>query len=54
MSDNQPENARFREYQSTGAGANASSRSSYQLTASQAATYTVATIFPSWTPSYSQ
>ena len=54
MSDNQPENARFHEYQSTGSGANASSRSSYQLTASQAASYTVANIFPGWTPSYSQ
>ena len=54
MSDNQPENARFHEYQSTGAGANASSRSSYQLTASQAASYTIANIFPGWTPSYSQ
>ena len=54
MSDNQPQNARFREYQSTGAGANASARSSYQLSASQAASYTVANIFPGWTPSYSQ
>jgi len=54
MSDNQPENARFHEYQSTGAGANASARSRYQLTASQAASYTVATVLSGWTPSYSQ
>ena len=54
MSSNQPQNARFHEYQSTGAGANPASRSSYQLTASQAASYTIANIFPGWTPSYSQ
>ena len=54
MSDNQPQNARFHEYQSTGAGANASARSRYQLTASQAASYTVATVLSGWTPSYSQ
>jgi pectinesterase len=54
MSDNQPENARFHEYQSTGAGANASARPAYQLTSSQAASYTTATIFGGWTPSYSQ
>jgi pectinesterase len=54
MSDNQPENARFHEFQSTGSGANASARSMYQLTSSQAAAYTIANIFGSWTPSYSQ
>ena len=54
MSGNQPQNARFHEYQSTGAGANASARSSYQLSASQAASYTVATVLAGWTPSYSQ
>ncbi len=54
MSGNQPQDARFREYQSTGGGANATSRSSYQLTASQAASYTVATVLAGWTPSYSQ
>ena len=54
MSDNQPENARFHEYQSTGTGANASARPAYQLTASQAASYTIATVFGSWIPSYSQ
>jgi hypothetical protein len=54
MSGNQPQNARFHEYQSTGSGANAGSRSSYQLTASQAANYTLGTILGGWTPSYSQ
>jgi pectin methylesterase-like acyl-CoA thioesterase len=54
MSGNQPQSARFHEYGSTGSGANTSSRSSYQLSASQAASYTLATIFGSWTPTYSQ
>jgi hypothetical protein len=54
MSGNQPQNARLHEYQSTGSGANAGSRSSYQLSASQAANYTLATILGGWTPSYSQ
>ena len=54
MSGNQPESARFHEYDSTGSGANTSSRSSYQLSASQAASYTLATIFGTWTPTYSQ
>lgn len=55
MSGNSPANARFVEYQSTGAGANASGRNSYQMTASEAATYTIAKIFGgTWTPSYSQ
>jgi pectinesterase len=54
MSSNQPQDARFHEYQSTGSGANASARSSYQLSASQAASYTVANILAGWTPSYSQ
>ena len=55
MSGNDPANARFREYQSTGAGANASGRASYQMTASAAANYTIANIFGgAWTPSYSQ
>ena len=55
MSGNNPANARFREYQSTGAGANASGRASYQMTASDAAKYTIATIYGgAWTPSYSQ
>ena len=55
MSGNDPANARFSEYQSTGSGANASGRSSYQMTAAQAANYTIANIYGgSWTPSYSQ
>jgi len=54
MSGNEPQNARFHEYGSTGAGANAAGRASYQLTASQAASYTLANILGSWTPSYSQ
>ena len=54
MSGNDPQNARFHEYQSTGAGASTSSRSSYQLSASQAASYTLANILKGWTPSYSQ
>jgi pectin methylesterase-like acyl-CoA thioesterase len=54
MSGNDPANARFREYQSTGAGANASARSSYQMPASEAANYTVSKIYGgAWTPSYS-
>jgi pectin methylesterase-like acyl-CoA thioesterase len=54
MSSNDPKNARFHEYASTGSGANASARSSYQLSASQAANYTLATIFGGWTPTFSQ
>ena len=54
MSGNQPQNARLHEYGSTGSGANTASRSSYQLTASQAASYTLANILGSWTPTYSQ
>jgi pectinesterase len=55
MSGNDPANARFREYQSTGAGANAAGRAAYQMTATEAANYTIANIFGgAWTPSYSQ
>lgn len=54
MSGNPPQNARFHEYGSTGSGANTSARSSYQLSASQAASYTLANILGSWTPSYSK
>lgn len=54
MSGNSPASARFHEYGSTGSGANTSSRSSYQLTASQAASYTLANILAGWTPSYSK
>ena len=54
MSSNQPENARFHEYQSTGSAASTSGRSGYQLNATQAATYTLSKIFGTWTPTYSQ
>lgn len=54
MSGNDPANARFSEYQSSGSGANATGRSSYQMTAAQAANYTVANIYGgAWTPTYS-
>ncbi|MDQ2646154.1 MAG: pectinesterase family protein [Myxococcota bacterium] len=54
MSGNQPENARFHEYQSTGAGAGTSNRSGYQMSSTEAAKYTVASVLSGWTPSYSQ
>ncbi len=56
MSENTLDTARFSEYLTTGAGANTSSRApqSRQLSASQAATYTISNIFGSWTPSYSK
>lgn len=55
MSGNDPANARFREFESEGPGANASARASYQMTASDARNYTVANIFGNaWVPSYSQ
>ena len=54
MSGNQPENARFHEYQSTGSGSNTSSRTRYQLSSGDAANYTIAKILGGWTPSYSQ
>ncbi len=54
MSGNQPENARFHEYQSTGAGSGTSSRSAYQMNATEAAKFTVASVLAGWTPSYSQ
>ena len=54
MSDNQPENARFQEYESEGAGANAASRQSYQLTASEASTYALPNVLGAWRPSYSE
>lgn len=56
MSENTLDTARFAEYLSTGPGANPAARApqSRQLTAAQAATYTVSNIFGSWTPSYSK
>jgi len=56
MSENTLDTARFSEYLTTGTGANPSARApqSKQLTAAQAATYTISNIFGSWTPSYSK
>lgn len=56
MSENTLDTARFSEYLTTGAGANPSARApqSKQLTAAQAATYTISNIFGSWIPSYSK
>ncbi|WP_062059669.1 pectinesterase family protein [Cellvibrio sp. OA-2007] len=56
MSENTLDTARFSEYLTTGAGANTSARApqSKQLTATQAATYTIGNIFGSWQPSYSK
>jgi pectin methylesterase-like acyl-CoA thioesterase len=56
MSDNTLAQTHFWEYKSTGAGANPSNgtRSSRQLSDSQAANYTVAKVLSSWTPSYSR
>ncbi len=56
MSENTLDTARFSEYLTTGAGANASARApqSKQLSASEAAKYTISNIFGSWTPSYSK
>ena len=56
MSDNTLAQTRFSEYKSTGAGASTSSstRSSRQLSDSQAANYTVAKVLSPWTPGYSQ
>jgi pectinesterase len=56
MSENTLDTARFSEYQTTGAGATTSGRApqSRQLTAAQAATYNINSIFGSWLPSYSK
>ncbi|HTF94856.1 MAG TPA: pectinesterase family protein [Cellvibrio sp.] len=56
MSENTLDTARFSEYLTTGAGANPSKRApqSKQLSASEAAKYTISNIFGSWTPSYSK
>ncbi len=54
MSSNDPANARFREYQSTGPGANASAHSGYQMSSSEAGNYTIQKVLGGWTPSYSQ
>jgi len=52
MSGNQPENARFHEYGSKGAGENAAARSSYQLTEQEAARYTLEEVLDGWKPSF--
>ncbi len=54
MSGNDPLSARFREYQSSGPGANPSAHPSYQMGDSEAANYTIGQIFGSWVPSYSR
>jgi pectinesterase len=56
MSNNTLANTRFVEYGSTGPGANATNatRSTRQLTAAQAANYTVANVLAPWTPSFSK
>lgn len=56
MSENTLDTARFSEYLTTGTGANPSARApqSKQLSASEAAKYTISNIFGSWTPSYSK
>lgn len=55
MGSNILDTARFSEYKNTGPGANPSARvwQSKELTASEAAVYTVENIFGSWVPSYS-
>jgi len=54
MSENTLELTRFYEYASTGPGANPTARApeSRQLTAEEAAAYTLPTILSGWTPSY--
>lgn len=59
MGSNTLNTARFSEYQTTGAGASAANLAkrasqSKQLTASEAAAYTIQNIFGSWTPTFSQ
>lgn len=56
MSGNQPGNARFAEYQTTGPGASPGTRvaGSRQLSDAEAAQYTVENVLGGWTPSFSQ
>ena len=54
MSGNQPENARFDEYGSTGPGARATERASYQISQADAARYELSRIFNGWSPSYAK
>lgn len=53
MSGHQPQDARFREYHSTGPGADASARMSYQMADEEAQTYTVSNVLGGWMPFYS-
>jgi pectinesterase len=56
MGENTLDTARFSEYQTSGPGANPGARApqSQQLSDTEAAAFTVANIFGSWTPSFSQ
>jgi pectinesterase len=56
MGENTLDTARFAEYQTSGAGAKPNQRAtqSSQLSAGEAAAYTVDNIFGSWTPTFSQ
>ena len=59
MGANTLDTARFSEYQTTGAGATAANLArraaqSKQLTATEAAAYSIAGIFGAWTPTFSQ
>lgn len=59
MGSNTLDTARFSEYQTTGTGASAANLAkraaqSKQLSAAQAAAYTIAGIFGAWTPTFSQ
>ena len=53
MSGNNPANARFREYGSTGPGANPGARSGYQMNAGEAGQYTIDNILGGWIPAFS-
>src|SRR5690606_24326089 len=56
MGENELLTARFSEYQTTGPGANPGARApeSSQLSAGEAANFTIDEIFGDWTPSYSE
>jgi len=54
MSGNDPLNARFREYESSGPGADPGAHATYQMGADEASDYTVQNVFGSWVPSYSE
>jgi pectinesterase len=54
MSGNDPLNARFREFGSSGPGADPDAHPSYQMSESEADSYTLANVFGAWVPSYSR